>query len=406
VRGTDPRAALPALGRCIGVGVDEFASTYWARSALLSEQAGPYDDLLTLDGVDEIVSRRGLRTPFIRMARDGQIVSAGRYTRGGGVGAEITDQVDPDRVLALVRDGSTLVLQGLHRLWPPLIDFTGDLAADLGHPVQVNAYVTPAQSQGFAAHYDVHDVFVLQVEGRKRWQVREPVRELPWRDEPWEQVRGQVESRAQEPPTIDTVLEPGDALYLPRGWIHSAEALGGTSAHLTFGVHALTRRTLLDAVLDAMVADGPLRQPLPVGGHVTDDDVAAVADLLARAADLARMPRGTDLMTERVHSRQRPGGRPEPVAPYAQLAAAQGLRSADPVQWRRGLAESVRQGRDWMEVVLSMRRVRLPVTAEPVVSRLRSGGQWSADELGGDSATIEIVRTLLLEGLVIPVRHS
>ena len=62
-------------------------------------------------------------------------------------------------VLALVREGSTLVLQGLHRLWPPLIEFTGDLAADLGHPVQVNAYVTPAQSQGFAPHYDVHDVF-------------------------------------------------------------------------------------------------------------------------------------------------------------------------------------------------------------------------------------------------------
>lgn len=350
--------------------------------------------------MDEIVSRRGLRTPFIRMARDGQIVPSGRYTSGGGVGAEIADQVDPDRVLALVREGSTLVLQGLHRFWPPLIDFTGALAADLGHPVQVNAYVTPAQSQGFSPHYDVHDVFVLQVEGRKRWQVREPVRDLPWRDEPWEQVRSQVEARAAQSPAIDTVLEPGDALYLPRGWIHSAQALGGTSAHLTFGVHALTRRTILEAVVDAMVTDGPLRQSLPLGGHLTSDDTRAVADLLTRAAELARMQRGTDLMTERVHSRQRTGGRPQPVSPYAQLEAADRLSADDVVRWRRGLRESVRRGSDWIDVVLSTRRVRLPADAEQIVSALRSGEHWSVADLGGDG--LETVRTLLREGLVVP----
>lgn len=403
-RGLTQTVVRPALQRCLQVTVDRFADSYWGRSALLSPQAGPYDDLLSLPAVDEIVSRRGLRTPFIRMARDGQIVPAGRYTSGGGVGAEVGDQVDPDRVLALVRDGSTLVLQGLHRLWPPLIDFTSALASDLGHPVQVNAYVTPAQSQGFSPHYDVHDVFVLQVDGSKRWQIREPVRPLPWRDEPWEQVRTQVEARAQQPPTIDTVLEPGDALYLPRGWIHSAQALGGTSAHLTFGVHALTRRTLVEAIVDAMVADGPLRESLPLGAEVTGDDAAAVAALLHRAAELAGTPRGVDDMAERVQRRQRTGGRPQPVAPYAQLDAAERLEADHVVLWRRGLYESIRRGGDWMEVVLSTRRVRLPIAAEPIVSTLRSGGYWSVGDLGPDAP--EVVRTLLREGLVVPSTGS
>ncbi|MGO7984355.1 JmjC domain-containing protein, partial [Rhizobium johnstonii] len=71
--------------------------------------------------------------------------------------------------------GATIVLQGLHRLWPPLIDFTRLLIDDLGHPAQVNAYVTPASSQGFDPHYDTHDVFVLQVSGEKHWRVDEPV---------------------------------------------------------------------------------------------------------------------------------------------------------------------------------------------------------------------------------------
>jgi lysine-specific demethylase/histidyl-hydroxylase NO66 len=91
------------------------------------------------------------------------VAPASRYTRSGGTGALVGDQVADDRVLELFLDGHTVVLQGLHRLWPPLIDFAGALTTDLGHPVQVNAYVTPASSQGFSAHYDVHDVFVLQV---------------------------------------------------------------------------------------------------------------------------------------------------------------------------------------------------------------------------------------------------
>ena len=78
-------------------------------------------------------------------------------------------------MLAALDDGATLVLQALHRTWPPLVEFGARLAAELGHPVQINAYITPPQNQGFAPHYDVHDVFVLQIAGRKRWRIHAPV---------------------------------------------------------------------------------------------------------------------------------------------------------------------------------------------------------------------------------------
>ena len=42
-------------------------------------------------------------------------------------------------------------------------------------------------------------------------------------------------------PRDESVLECGDVLYLPRGFIHSAEALGGVSVHLTIGIHNHTR---------------------------------------------------------------------------------------------------------------------------------------------------------------------
>ena len=264
----------------------------WARGPLLSTRSelaaagrAGFDDLFSLGAVDELLSRRGLRTPFIRLAKNGVVAPTGRYTRSGGTGAQVADQVADDRVLELFLDGHTVVLQGLHRLWPPLIEFAGALTTDLGHPVQVNAYITPASSQGFSAHYDVHDVFVLQVAGEKRWRISEPVHPAPLRDQPWTDRRAEVAARAQEEPLLDTVLTPGDALYLPRGYLHAAEALGGVSCHLTVGVHPVTRHAVLEALL-AIVADEPeLRTSLPMGVDV-GDPAAVEADVQATVAAL------------------------------------------------------------------------------------------------------------------------
>ena len=37
-----------------------------------------------------------------------------------------------------------------------------------------NVYLTPANSQGCAPHYDDIEAFVLQVEGKKRWKIYKP----------------------------------------------------------------------------------------------------------------------------------------------------------------------------------------------------------------------------------------
>src|SRR5205085_7623916 len=130
-----------------------FAEENWGRAPRLSRAAdlpADFDDLFDARAVDELVSERGLRTPFVRMAKDGAVRPAASFTRGGGAGATIADQAADDKVLSALADGSTLVLQGLHRTWPPLVAFGTQLADELGHPVQINAYITPPQNQGFA----------------------------------------------------------------------------------------------------------------------------------------------------------------------------------------------------------------------------------------------------------------
>ncbi|HVL62220.1 MAG TPA: cupin domain-containing protein, partial [Microbacterium sp.] len=273
---TDPeRGSIrrPALSRCIRVPADEFADQYWGRQPLLSttdELAEGFDDLFSAEAVDELVTRRGVRTPFLRMAHEGSVLAASAYTATGGFGAEIADQVAGDKVLAEFAGGATIVLQGLHRLWPPIIDFTRALVDDIGHPAQVNAYVTPPSSQGFDAHYDTHDVFVLQISGEKHWRIHAPVHVDPLRTQPWDQHRAAVARAATLEPVIDAVLRPGDALYLPRGWIHSATALGATSVHLTVGVSAYTRADIVDALLGRAGDNADLRTSLPLGVDLRD----------------------------------------------------------------------------------------------------------------------------------------
>lgn len=208
----------PALSRLVTLPVDEFASRVWGREPLLSSAAElgcGFDDLLTPAAVDELVSQHGLRTPFLRVAKGGSTYADSQFTDGGGVGAAVADQVSDDKLLRLFAEGATMVLQGLHRTWPAITAFAQQLSADLGHPVQANAYVTPPQSTGFSDHYDVHDVFVLQISGEKRWRIHTPVHALPLRDEPWADHRAAVETAAATPPLIETTLRPGDCLYLP-----------------------------------------------------------------------------------------------------------------------------------------------------------------------------------------------
>ena len=396
----------PAQSRLVAVPPAEFAARYWSREPLLSrarDLPAAFDDLFSASAVDELVSSRGLRTPFLRMARDGTTLEDRSFTRGGGIGASIGDQASDDAVLHHFAEGATLVLQGLHRTWRPIVDFSQELAAELGHPVQVNAYVTPPGSTGFSDHYDVHDVFVLQVAGEKRWRIRQPVLELPLRDEPWTARRAAVEQAATEPPLIEETFAPGDCLYLPRGFLHAATALGGTSIHLTIGVHTWTRRHVADELVRAAVSRASrsreLRSALPVGtdllgvGPASDDVEAVRAALLEAlgevdASDLAAGLAGA----------ARAAQRPAPLAPLAQAEAATALDASSGLVLRAHVAatlESASGGR----TVLRSRVGTLTVDRADLaaVEQLLSTGSATAGEVG-----LELARTLLRTGVVVP----
>jgi ribosomal protein L16 Arg81 hydroxylase len=409
---TEPPDRLSVLSRCVATDPQKFAIEHWGRRPLLSQSdALPRDfgDLLSADTVDELIAERGVRAPFIRLAKDGDLLARDCYLGPAGFGAEMPDQVDSAKVLSQFASGATIVLQGLHRLWPPLIDFVRDAVDELGHPVQANAYVTPPTNRGFDPHYDVHDVFILQAAGQKRWIVHEPVHEDPLPSQPWTQHRAAIAERVTEEPVIDTVLSDGDALYLPRGWVHSAQALQTTSVHLTIGVSTVTRLDVARAVVDQLATVDSFRTSLPMGGDPADHDesIATVTKVMAEMVDSLRDDASVLSGGAAATLIERHADRTRPVAvrPLASLRAADRAGTTE-VHWRHGLLATVEHTAGRVVLRLPDRVMTFPVSCAEAVAALHRGLVADAGSLPGlDRADgTVLIRRLLREAVVVPFK--
>jgi bifunctional lysine-specific demethylase and histidyl-hydroxylase NO66 len=219
------------------------ADAAWARS------------LLTSSAIDTLIAEQGLGASRIMMA-DGGPLPARHYSAG--------DAIDAIGLGERLRDGGTLLLQGLHTLHAPLVGFCREIVVELGHPVQANAYLTPPRSNGFAHHWDGHSSFLIQTEGSKNWQIFEPVVEDPMT--PGSIRSGQLPADfAGHEPFLDVELNAGDVLWLPRGWIHNGVTTDEWSLHVTIGIKQFTPYGLLGPLVQAAVEEPALRAALPPG---------------------------------------------------------------------------------------------------------------------------------------------
>jgi hypothetical protein len=94
-------------------------------------------------------------------------------------------------------------------------------------PTGANVYFTPKSSQTFPRHSDPHDVFILQLQGEKKWKVYPK--------------QGRQRS---EKPLIQATLKPGDLLMIPKGFEHEGSTKDHSSLHVTFGLYEATRKEL------------------------------------------------------------------------------------------------------------------------------------------------------------------
>ena len=174
--------AESALARLIApVHPAEFRASHLEREPLLVQRRDPdyFAELLTLDDIDRLLSSLTFRQQDIRLANCETPVKRSDYMSGS--------ELDRGKLFALFERGASVVFERLDGKWPPLRRFCRGIERDLRQPLQANAYMTPGgthgqnaeRAQGLRRHYDTHDVFILQVAGRKTWNLCDAAIPLP-----------------------------------------------------------------------------------------------------------------------------------------------------------------------------------------------------------------------------------
>jgi 50S ribosomal protein L16 3-hydroxylase len=102
---------------------------------------------------------------------------------------------------------------------------------------------------GVGPHFDSYDVFLLQVQGRRRWRIGRG-RDLTLLDGVPLKILANFE------PEEEHVLEPGDMLYLPPRWAHDGIALGECQTY-SIGFRSPGRGELARELLQRIAEDAP-----------------------------------------------------------------------------------------------------------------------------------------------------
>ena len=169
--------------------------------------------------------------------------------------------LQPDSAASVIeqcRAGASLIFNQIHQFDPKIGALTRALEAETGEPANAVLFMSQPAQAAAPIHYDRHDVFVLQVHGKKAWSVYERTIDKP--------INGMDEEPGDPPkqPMLKCKLAPGDVLYLPRGHWHQALAQQGLSMHLTFGLKARTGIDFLTWLMDELRQDVRFRQELPL----------------------------------------------------------------------------------------------------------------------------------------------
>ncbi len=264
---------------------------HWQKIPLLVRQAWPgVQPPISRSALFDLAGAEGVESRLLSAFDGGWALRHGPFSRR---------QLPPVK-----KPRWTLLVQGLDLHWQPahamlqafrfvpearLDDLMVSYASDGG---------------GVGPHLDSYDVFLLQVQGRRRWRI------------------GPVADRALQPglpvrilanfqPTEEWLLEPGDMLYLPPLWGHDGVAEGECMT-CSVGFRAATETTLAQELLH----------------QIADDLEPAPADASGRAAERIYRDAAQPATAN-------PGRLPDSLRSFAQAALQRALR--DPVALDRAL---------------------------------------------------------------------
>lgn len=191
------------------------------------------------------------------------------------------DRVRVAAAAAALADGDTIIANRVDQFHGPTLKrLCEDLQQLYGIELHANAYVSRNGAEGFGSHWDDHDVLVLQLHGRKLWEVFAPTQLSP--------ALPYIHRDAAGATVWSGMLEAGQALLIPRGWPHRVIGLDELSVHYSFGIKRPTMRDTVELALGNNLDDvkGSTDLRAFVAARLVDPEPLVAAVLAARRGEI------------------------------------------------------------------------------------------------------------------------
>jgi ribosomal protein L16 Arg81 hydroxylase len=374
-----------------------FIEKIWENEPCFIQRGDPayYGEVFKGSDLDHVLEFGRPVPPDMRVILEGNDIPSSEYFQPDG-------RLDLNQLRRLYADGHTVVLHGLHRFSRPIAEFGQMLQQRLSCKVISNAYLTPRGARGLNPHYDTHDVFILQLAGAKTWYIYGQSATLPLRD-----------AFVPEPCSRDKLPEPqkyeltvGDAMYIPRGWIHDAETEDESSLHLTVGIYSVQWLDLVNTAITALGFEhDDLRRALPLG-YLEDkkNSVEAFSRALKGVARLLEQEGVADEVFSMLHNEFIRYGRAAPDGQF--IASLDGLSAIDTgtrLIRRPHLSCRVIPVEDQIGLQFSRSIVRGPASYEDAMLFItRARGSFAVAELPSldGPSKISLAKRLVRDGLL------
>jgi ribosomal protein L16 Arg81 hydroxylase len=346
----------------------------------------------------------------LKLVMDSQAIPPDQFcTRAMGRDGGQLLQPDAKLVQAWIAKGASVVMNDVDSLTPGLASVSNALeSAGLGK-AQANVYISWQSHKAFRTHYDTHDVWAVQVEGEKDWNIWEGRAEWPI---PHPAFKGQPQAHHdQARGTLRGVvkMKPGDLLYLPRGWYHDALAEAPASVHVAYGVHAPLGMDFLNILMERALHDTDFRKPLPRqdGSAPAKFALTQRAGLLGqRLAEFAKDPKVMEALAHTVatHRFSRGGFDVLAARGMGSSAAPAGADGAAAFRVVAAGAKPVRRGAEWVVKTATGALALTPPEAE-AAAWLLARPDITAPELARAHPAVEadaLLGKLAGAGLLVP----
>lgn len=383
------------------VSEDEFYSKFYEKKICRIERADAdyYKSLLSLEVVDEVLHSQKLSYPKISMVNSNHKtpINSELFTSSNG------ETINSAKLLKQFAEGSSIVLSGLHDHVSSLGTFVDYMFKYFSHKFQTNVYLTPANAQGFKTHYDTHDVFILQIEGSKKWRIYDNPIELPLQSQGFDD---QVEpGEVQE----EFILNAGDMLYIPRGIMHDAESNDEISLHVTAGLLGYTWTDfLVESILHISKNDVEFRKYIPIGFAVHQKDDEAIAHFKKLLTSLAKNGKPEEGLDRFFYELMADKG-PNLLGQLNQINLLPKISLESEVTVRSNLIYKVTENDEKVIIHLFGQEIEFPAFTKPVMEFIDQHQNFTVSEIPDcmdENGKVVFVKRLVKEGLLFITKHQ